>query len=115
MLEAADPRPCLISTATVGRFCPSFSSPSFLLRKHERQNDVVQHGHPGGLDFKSCFLFPREVVCAMEFSNNHLFLIYGDQLQAGSALLVGWRANLLLGSSSQMHPLPICTDCHLGR
>lgn len=64
----------------MGRSCSSFSSPTFLLRKHERQNDVVQHVHPLGLDFESCFLFLREVVRTMKFSDNRLFLIYGDQL-----------------------------------
>jgi len=76
------PTPAPTATATaLARIRPCFSLPTFILRKHERQDDVVQHIHPCRLDFKPWLLSSREVVRAVEFGNYCLFLIGSDQLR----------------------------------
>lgn len=62
------------------RPCPPFSFLALILRKHERQNDVVQHVHPCRLDFEPRLLFLREVVRAVELSDYCFLLIGSDQL-----------------------------------
>jgi len=88
---------------------PRFSFPALILRKYERQNDVVQHVHPLRLDLESRFLFLHEVVCAMEISDLCLLLIGGDQLQSrGSAPSTGETGQgeneLTFGKSSPSAP-----------
>ena len=65
----------------MARFCPRFPLPALLLRKHKRQNNVVQHVHPRWLDFESRFLFLGDMVGAVELSDQRLPLIRGDQLE----------------------------------
>ena len=60
--------------------CPRFPFPAFLLDKHKRQNDVVQHAHPRRLDFESRLPLLHDLVCAVEFSNYCLLFVCGDQL-----------------------------------
>ena len=66
--------------STAGRMGPRLSLPTFVLRKHECQNDVIQHLHSGRLDFDSRLLFLQDVVCSVELGDDRLLLICGDQL-----------------------------------
>ena len=65
-------------TATL---CRSFSLPTFLLREHKGQNNVVQHAHPRWMDFETRLPFFKTAACPMEFGDYRLILIHGDQLQ----------------------------------
>lgn len=65
---------------TTARLRPRFSFPAFVLGKHERQNYVVQHIHPRGVDFQPRLPFPQDVICAVEFSDHCLLPVGGDQL-----------------------------------
>jgi len=38
--------------STTSTFRQSFSFPAFTIRKHESQDDIIQHLHPGRLDFE---------------------------------------------------------------
>ena len=91
-----------------------FSFPTFVLCKHEGQNDVVQHVHPRWLDLESCLLSLRNVVGAVEFSNYCLLFVGGDQLRDKVQYRKRWRGEQYYspwGSSVRMRPLPIDTEC----
>ena len=104
--------------STTVRFCPRLPFLALILHKHERQNDVIQHIHPCGLDFESGFLFIDEVVCVVEFSNYRFLLISGDQLhtvvrRSASRMLVRRRTDSPWEGSSPSPPSPIYTERRL--
>lgn len=99
-----------------GRLRSCLSFPSRLIRKHERQNDVVQHAHPRRLNFNSCLLFIDEIVWAVELSN-HRLLVGGHQLRSFTSSFSFRdtdepRQPSPLEGSHPSHPTPICTAPH---
>ena len=92
--------------STTTRLCSRFSLPTFVLRKYERQNDVVQHRHPRRFDFDPRLLFLQDVVRPVEFSNDRLLLVDGDQLHAA----VQRRGYRLVGGQTRLGIVhPHCT------
>ena len=87
-----------------------------MIRKHEGQNDVVQHIHPRWFDLESRLLPLRNVVCTVEFSNYCLVLIGSDQLRYKVQRRGWWRGKQYYSpweGSFRMRPSPTDTERHL--
>ena len=80
-----------LSHTTTIRPCPCLSFPALILRIYERQNDVVQHVHPRGLDFKSRLPPVPEVARTVEFCDHRLPPISGNQLHTVVQRRGFWR------------------------
>ena len=112
--DASYPAP---TTSTGSRHFPM---PSNFLRKHERQNNLIQHLHSSRLDFKLRLPPLPQVAPRVELGHHRLLVICGDQLQnRGPRSASGVPGRKLIdlpwGNSAPPHPSPTCTQPRLVR